>query len=390
MCDCFRICINKIPFFCQPYLFQIIAPKTFYFRHAAFPPAYRNIKGLYFPVSMNKCQRTYIPIHVYAKHGNHCIPSGNISRIEILHFLIVFHIHVIRNTHKSLFAQPLHYFFPLLIRKTLNAGILCFRIHNFSLLIKLPALLCRCHCLVPQILFFFGCQNTDRFRSHNRENSVRFLIFPCGFNFINQTPASLLHLLFGIFRPVLFRIFLEWNQRFLSLLYKGIKQFQCFVSRRNLCNEFCFYPFRFRLTVHFHEISIDDFPCSFLLPRRFQFIPGLQHPPNQRVIDRFPDPLPVCLECHSPNHISILFTLFRDKDLTVLQVITSLLEFLHNTGYLLRYFRITAVNKRFLFRASRQTHDCHNYDYPEFNPCFVQFLFTPFHPRNLYLVKGHP
>ena len=164
MCDCFGICINKIPFLCQPYLLQIIAPKTFYFRYATFPPAYRHIKGLYFPVSMNKCQRTYIPLCVYVKHCNHRIAAGNISRIKILHVLIVFHVHIIRNTYKPLFAQPLYHIFSLLFRKTPGVGILRFRICNFNLLIKLHALLrCR-HCLILQILFFFCCQDTDRFR----------------------------------------------------------------------------------------------------------------------------------------------------------------------------------------------------------------------------------
>ena len=49
---------------------------------------------------MNKCQRTYIPLHLYVKHSNHCVHAGNISRIKILHFLIVFHVHIIRNTYK--------------------------------------------------------------------------------------------------------------------------------------------------------------------------------------------------------------------------------------------------------------------------------------------------
>ena len=102
-------------------------------------------------------------------------------------------------------------------------------------------------------------------------HSLSLFICPCDFS--NQTPASLLHPLSSIFKPVFFRIFPEWKQRFLSLLYKRLKQFPCFVFQRNLCNEFCFDLFRFRLTVHFHDISIDDFSCSLLLPRRFQCIP---------------------------------------------------------------------------------------------------------------------
>ena len=111
---------------------------------------------------MNKCQRIYIPLSVYVKHCNHCIPAGNISRVKILHVLIIFHVHIIRNTYKPLPAQQLYHIFSLFFSKVLNTGIRRVRICNFNPLIKLHALLCCPHCLVLQTLLFFCCQDTDR------------------------------------------------------------------------------------------------------------------------------------------------------------------------------------------------------------------------------------